>query len=294
MLSACAGVENANARTCTTPAALATAHIEPPGCSFTRASAGVMVTLRRAAPRSGRAPVSGSGLGSSFGSIGGASAGETIVRNRKAPSASSRWGSSDEESRPESASRAAASEDASSVASADARRRANTYRLPVFAPSTTCVSSASRHRKRTRGPTTLARSDVSATARQREWAATIVLGSAAPARSSRVRRPKRGRTAARLGGGSPQRCPLSSRAVLPRTHRRGAACRATWGITMEQTRVDWRCYGGRLSEVRYNVSGLSARTQSRHSMARQSPKKHRVKRATRRRKRDERRVSFLR
>ena len=197
--------ENGNARTCTTPAAFAAAHIPPPGCSFARTSAGV--TLRRDAPRSGAGPVSGlAGLEPpvpSNGSIGGASAGESIVRNRRGPSAASR--SSRDASA--SASRAAASEEGSSVASADARRRANTYRLPVFAPSTTCVSLASRHRNRTRGPTTLVRSDVSATARQREWAATILLGSVASARSPRVRRPTICWAAARLGDCSPLRCP---------------------------------------------------------------------------------------
>ena len=113
-----------------------------------------------------------------------------------------------------------------------ARRRANTYRLPVFAPSTTCVSSASRHRKRTRGPTTLARSDVSATARQREWAATIVLGSVAPlARHAsddpRVGGPRLGSAVARLRDAPSRRAwsYLEPIAAGPRAE-------ATWGMRM--------------------------------------------------------------
>ena len=116
---------------------LATARRVPSGLRRSLAIAGVMLRLTTAG--AGASPPSA-------GSMGGAPAGETIVRKRMGPSEGPASGASRPPSR-------------------GARVRAKTYALPVFAPRTTCASFASMHRKRTRGPATLARSGGSATAR---------------------------------------------------------------------------------------------------------------------------------
>jgi hypothetical protein len=181
---------SANAMTCRMPLVYAMAHSVPRGFSFSREIAGDTERALPPPPLPPPAPAPAEETEEETDVTPptprwGASAGDTTVRKRRGPSGAP---PSSPNGLGATAAAAAAAAAAAVAAAAPLAAplaaaapplveevevpddgatvvRAKTYTLPVLAPSTTCLALASRHRNRTRGPATPARSGASATAR---------------------------------------------------------------------------------------------------------------------------------